>query len=142
MSENTRDPEITTLEAALAELAPRPAAINRDRLMFEAGRRAAQRHSWLAPGIAAVLASAVTMAVALLGYHPEPRVVQVQVPAAPVQGFSQFQEALIIDDARWERRAEALRLRNDIIERGLDALPPPTIDDGPSPPINLDNLMQ
>jgi hypothetical protein len=141
MSENIRDPEMTSLEAALAELAPRSAGINRDQLMYQAGRSAARRNGWLAPGIAAVLASAATVAAVLLVHHPEPQIVRVPATNRAVQPSPRPNTALAVNDIRWEERADALRLRNEILDRGVEALPAPAADDSREPPLTIDRLL-
>src|SRR5207248_11149477 len=42
MPESPLDPELTALSAALGRLAPAAAALDRDRLLYEAGRRSAR----------------------------------------------------------------------------------------------------
>src|SRR5215471_8647832 len=75
MSENISDPEMIALEAALTELAPRPPGINRDQLMFQAGKRAARRYRWALPCASAVIASTATLLIVLGFYHPQPQFV-------------------------------------------------------------------
>jgi hypothetical protein len=86
MPEPARDPEVTALEAALAGLAPAPAVLDRDRLMFRAGLAASRRPGWLWPCAAGVLGlAAVTLAV-LLALRPGPVVVErVIVREVPVR---------------------------------------------------------
>lgn len=85
-------PGLTELESALKALAPTPAVVDRDRLMFEAGaasaRRsvsAARRLAW--PSIAAALGLIVAGESAALILRPGPRVVErvvvVREPAVP-----------------------------------------------------------
>jgi hypothetical protein len=140
MSENIRDPEMTALEAALAELAPRSATIDRDQLMFQAGRRAARRNGWLVPGVAAVLASAATVSAVLLFYHPEPQIVRLPLTkvAPPASSPSHIASA----NDSWLQCVEGLRLRNEVLQSGLDALPKPPTTEEHQEPLNIDSLFQ
>jgi hypothetical protein len=78
-------PELAAIESALAALAPRPARLDRDRLLYEAGRLAAlQERSWKRYGWpAAAAALAATLLVSLI-VRPEPQIVErvVRVPIA------------------------------------------------------------
>ncbi|MHB1557553.1 MAG: RNA polymerase sigma factor, partial [Isosphaeraceae bacterium] len=87
-----QEPGLTELESALKALAPAPAVVDRDRLMFEAGaasaRRsvsAARRLAW--PSIAAALGLIVVGQSAALVLRPGPKVVErlvvVREPAVP-----------------------------------------------------------
>src|SRR5438105_1161809 len=79
------DPDLTALAARLAGLTPAAPALDRDRLFFAAGRRAAGRRAWawpLATGLCAALAFGSG---ARLAPTPAParvpEIVSVQVPA-------------------------------------------------------------
>src|SRR6516225_6587980 len=79
------DPALEALAGALRGLAPRPAEIDRDRLMFHAGRASAPR-GWAWP-LATAASAAAAVALALLLWarpEPPPRIVErvVYVPAA------------------------------------------------------------
>ena len=56
MSQESFDPKLIALESALASLAPAAGAINRDKLFFHAGQRAASRRGWLWPCATVTLA--------------------------------------------------------------------------------------
>ena len=132
MSENIPDAEVTQLEAALAALAPRPASLDRDRLMFLAGQRAAVRRGWVLPCAAAVLAAAATLLAVLLLYQPPTRIVYVDVP----QPQSPAPSAVAQDvDAGQPPSGEYILLRNRVLTAGVDALPrlPPDPSSGPTP---------
>ena len=102
MSENIRDPEMIAIEAALTELAPRQAGINRDQLMFQAGKHAARRNRWVLPCASAVIASTATLLIVLGFYHPQPQFVDLPAPAvAPT-----FRDQLAVSDDGWRERAE------------------------------------
>jgi hypothetical protein len=56
MSQESFDPKLIALESALESLAPAAGAINRDKLFFHAGQRAASRRGWLWPCATVTLA--------------------------------------------------------------------------------------
>jgi hypothetical protein len=56
MSPESFDPKLIALESALASLAPAAGAMNRDKLFFHAGQRAASRRDWLWPCATVTLA--------------------------------------------------------------------------------------
>src|SRR5262249_29750729 len=131
MSENIRDPEMIALEAALTELAPRPAGINRDQLMFQAGRRASRRCRLALPCASACFASTVTLLIVLGFSHQQPQFVEVAAPAVGPTARDQLAGA----DDGWLDRAEGLRLRNEVLEHGIDALPRPSLSEEREPPL-------
>jgi hypothetical protein len=138
MSENIRDPEMIAIEAALTELAPRQAGINRDQLMFQAGKRAGRRNRWALPCASALIASTATMLIVLGFYHPQPQFVETPAPhAGPT-----VRDQLPVSDDGWRERAEGLRLRNEVLERGIDALPRPSLSEERDPPLTIDSLLQ
>src|SRR5207253_10879014 len=59
MSSETHDPELASLAAGLAKLAPSAGQLDRDQLLFRAGQASAGQRGWLWPGMAAFLAFAV-----------------------------------------------------------------------------------
>lgn len=75
--------DVTELEAALASLSPRASRVDRDQLLYLAGRASAEqtsvgnlRRPWLWPAATAVSASAAVVLAVLLLARPEPRVVE------------------------------------------------------------------
>jgi hypothetical protein len=129
-------PEMNALADALAGLKPRPAALNRDVLMYGAGRASAAR-GWKWP-----LATAITSLVALglgvaLLVRPQPRVVErieyvkveIPVPAPPTPetppASTPADAATLVtheDDA--PPRSGARRLEDHLLRWGFDGLPP------------------
>jgi hypothetical protein len=79
MSESLNDPNLKNIEAAFRALTPATPSLARDRLLYEAGRRAASRHIW--PALTGVLA----VTTAMLGWHvavqPDQAVQIVYLPA-------------------------------------------------------------
>jgi len=145
--EGTLTPTERQLEAALGALAPAASGIDRDALMFRAGRASARRgmYGWRAGTL--VLAAALTCS---LVTRPRPgaqprvveRVVRVEVekpapspPRAPVVG-----QALPFG-LRWAGNARYLKLRNEVLERGLSALPEPDPSAPAGPRETLEQLL-
>jgi hypothetical protein len=115
-------PELLKLESALASLAPRPAALDRDWVMFLAGRAAARetgrrRGAWLWP-----CATAASLLLALgLGLRG-------QWPIGPSQ-----EEAEVAAAASSSERPgpnSYFKLRELVLTRGVDDLPDPTASSG------------
>lgn len=79
------DPKLTAAETALRSLLPVPARIDRDRLMFEAGRRASYRGAWpIATGAFAALSAllALRLAFAPAPVEPAPVMATNSIPAS------------------------------------------------------------
>ncbi len=82
-------PDLKPIESALAILVPQPARLDRDRLLYEAGRLAGRsgrsnRRRFVWPAIAAALAA---MLVVSLVARPEPRIVE-RIVRVPVEAPS------------------------------------------------------
>jgi hypothetical protein len=139
MSERPLGPELAALESALLALAPAPAGINRDRLLFRAGQASASRRGWAWPAATAALALvAVALGSAwLLRPGPPERVerVYVRVPAgdkgiqaSPMETPSPSRRADAAPLApergnEWDDTERYLKLRNQVIALGADSLP-------------------
>ena len=125
-AEEPLKPELAALQAALASLTPQAAGLDRDRVMYLAGRAAAcqtarrRGAAWLWPcATAASLMLAVVLG--LRGQRPsQPAPVAASAPA-PYQS-----------DAN-----EYFKLRELVLARGVDALPEPTVssDRGDAQPL-------
>ena len=114
------------LEAALASLAPARPAIDRDRLLYQAGLlagRSAYRR-WAAVATAAAVVLAATLAVvATFPRGATERIVYVRRAAKPDQ--PRRLEPWTVGIATGEApRAEYLHLRSEVLAKGLGALPP------------------
>jgi len=142
MSRNTPEPELTDFERSLAALAPSPARFDRDRLMYEAGRRSVlnqpRRRLW--PALAASLAAVAAGQAIALSRPPAPkiveRVVMVREPTAEPERPDKPAPVVILS-----RRAEPevrrplslgepadftyLQLNRRVERFGLDGLPEP-----------------
>jgi len=155
MSQPTHDPELTAVERALAGLAPSAGALNRDALMFAAGR-ASVRRGWAWPCAATVstLAAAVLVTVLLFRPAPEPvvRYVSVPVPTPPPETAPAPRppaESVAQDDSPAPRSSsprpglDALTLRHQMErwnDAGLPNLPLAASDEKPAAPGELLDL--
>lgn len=122
-----QDPALSPIEAALAALTPARAALDRDRIMFAAGRASSRpsrgfRVPW-AP-LAAVLALVSAVEGALLAYRPEPEVVYRAVAARePAPAPPPVVAAARVDFGLG--RTPHDRLAAQVLRYGLDGLSPP-----------------
>jgi hypothetical protein len=138
MSDDVRDPKLAAVEAALRGLAPAPARVNRDRILFTAGARSVRRGLlWpVATAVSLVLVGVLGVAHVLRPAVREvERVVHVPVPLervphppmppehppepAPESPSHTRPESL----ARAPAPEGYLRLRNQVVRFGVDALP-------------------
>jgi hypothetical protein len=139
--------DLSDLEKLLAALPPRPAALNRDQLLFRAGQ-ASMRRSWAWPFAAVVMAMAAGCMATILVLRPLPepviRMVQVQVPVsaplvakdagpqepgpAPPAGFHEAPSPTM---SYWKMQQQALRF-------GVEGLPP-TATAGEVAPMGIDS---
>ncbi|HET6427804.1 MAG TPA: hypothetical protein VFJ30_05310 [Phycisphaerae bacterium] len=129
------------LERALASLAPAAPPLDRDRLMFQAGRAAGRRGRWFWPSTSAVAVVAVVLAVSLT-VRPQPRQIE-RVVFVPVESGGAVSVAGPEPEAaedRWADHARYAAIRNAMLAKGPDALPtsppaaaatqrPPTLED-------------
>ena len=172
MSEPIHDPADASLAEKLTAYAPRPPRIDRDQLMFEAGRAAAAVELSSAPGPrsqspsrwfwpASTLAmSALSLALtAVLITRPDPPERIVYVPTEP--GSTQVVDEKSFQAADVPTRAKAtgdspaltlaslpdnhpLKLRQIALTEGVDALVPAVTDSAPrmTPPLSRGALLQ
>lgn len=135
MSSEPLDPRVAAVEAALARLAPAPANLDRDRLLYLAGRASAGGRQWAWPTVTAaamLLAAGLGIALAL---RPAPPVVErivtivVKEPAPPVPEAPSEPPAprpvVVRAEARDPDWSDYLRLRQQVSRWGVDALPAP-----------------
>jgi hypothetical protein len=135
MSEERMNTELAAFEAALVRLQPQPATLDRDRMMFLAGQAAAaQPGSWRRAlavcsgplALAVNLLLAITLGMLLVS-HRNPavaeRIVYVSTNAAatvPADVGAEPANRAFAADNDWGRY---LKLRREVLFRGLDALP-------------------
>jgi hypothetical protein len=111
---------------ALGRLRPAAAGINRDELMFQAGRAAAGRGRWCWPCVSSALAVALCVS---LAFHMASKPQSLTEPTwALVE--DQHLTGLQADTAQSPAPAgdgQYVLLRNKVLERGLDNLPEPAL---------------
>ncbi len=134
-NENSLTPEERDLEAVLARLQPAKTSIDRDRLMFLAGRRSVRRYGWIWSSIAALLAVALTVSLATrpaakpaepFSYASQdaPTATETVTPSGPSMGQSKF---------------SYIQIRNVILNQGIDALPMPELPPVSGNPLSCTN---
>jgi hypothetical protein len=148
MSPEARPPDITALEAALAQLAPNPERFNRDRVMFQAGQQslARNRNGWRW-ATAVMTLVAVTLGVTHLGRPAPPtevRIVYVPAPAeAPVVPANTEDDPppqrpggnLVAQRGPGKPAMDYLERRQLVLRWGVEELPrPAAVPPPPRPP--------
>lgn len=139
MSEERMNRDLKAVEAALSSLTPTPSGVKRDRLMYLAGRAAAEERSatggrlpvsWLWPcaTAASVLVAVAFAAMWFAGGKPEVRIVYrdlpVRVPEQPQQPTVPTDENVEPASPRKQWRTDYLRLRHLVMTEGIDAAIP------------------
>jgi len=134
------DPGLNEVAAALGALRPNPPALDRDRLLFRAGRASAPR-PWPWQLTAAVSATAAALLAALLVFRPAPtpveRVVVVHdlAPAPPKPEETPAPPAAVEaapPTYSWPNTPYR-RLEDNVLRWGLDGVPqPPPSAEGPA----------
>jgi hypothetical protein len=149
MSEPRLDDNLGQLEAALKALAPVPARLQRDLVLFRAGQISARRLAWAWPGAAALLAVvAASLGMLLLvrpGPSASPRPIVVVLPQPdpgpkpgppvtvdpPVTAAPGSQG--LANNLTFGRLPDGyLRLREEMLRWGVDALPLPAVPSSPA----------
>jgi hypothetical protein len=128
MPEFPIDPELAALSNLLGGLAPRPSAVDRDRLLYEAGRRSVRR-SRLWPVIAGMFAILSVDLGARLAYAP-PRTEIVYVTKSADENHASMDEerpASVVYESNSETYVPGspgyVGLRNQVVRFGADSLP-------------------
>ncbi len=122
--EQTLTPAEQELASALGGLVPAAAGIDRDRMMFQAGRASARRRGYVWQGATAALAFALGLSVIGL---PAPRQVErivyvtKEVPGLPGEHWASADSPRRASDLS-QVEGSYLELRNEVLARGLDAL--------------------
>jgi hypothetical protein len=126
MSEDLHDPELTTLETALAGLRPTPGGLDRELLMFRAGQASARRWPWPWQGATLALAVAVAVLGTLLARRPTIReivLVEVDKPAPALVEVEMLPPPVpaavpppALPRERVATRSEYLRLRDEMLQ--------------------------
>lgn len=149
-------PDLSATEAALAALAPAPAALDRDRLMFQAGRAAGGAAGWGWPAATGALtALAAALALVMVLRPPvvtETVVVHVPVEVTPAPAPPKPEPDTPADSSPVTSRPADLaalppvapgylRLQDQILRWGLDALPAGRPAAPAEPPITVEQLL-
>jgi hypothetical protein len=138
MSPETHDPELASLAAGLAKLAPSAGRLDRDQVLFRAGQASARQRGWLWPGVGAFLALALGAVGIGDWLRPAPQRVQcvvyqrVEPPASPAEQIADRQPATPYAVPTTSDEVEArlteqsyVRLQRLVFAFGVDALPNP-----------------
>ena len=126
MQEDRLTPSERELELVLGGLNPVRTGIDRDRLMFQAGRASTKRQSHLWQAMSACLA---VVLVASILYRPAPPTVEhgTTVVASQAQPSPSTKVAMQLYDVAggryFEPVSDYVRLRGAVLRRGIDALP-------------------
>src|SRR5258708_838932 len=135
-------PELTELEDALRGLAPRPAELDRDAIVFRAGQRAARRSWWWPVALAGSTTTAVVLGV-LLALRPAPQVIE-RIVYVPVEQTAPAPSPIPEPPPTEDLASPFLhtprgRLQEHLLRHGLDGLgePPPPPSRDMFPPFTL-----
>jgi hypothetical protein len=139
-SDEPARPELTFLERALGGLAPRPARLDRDALLFRAGQSAAPRR-WLWPCSTAVATTVAVVLGVLLAVRPQPTVIERIVPVPALEpttvekpsAAEPAPETPEVPDSWTPRR----RLQEHLLRHGLDGLGEFSPEPEPPPRSNI-----
>jgi hypothetical protein len=131
MSERSEESELTALESALRELRPQPETIQRDALMYRAGR--ASVRGWIWPAATFGSATAALVLGMVLWIRPQPPVVYVVVPAPAEEASPSPISSPLADQTERGAWSRYVRLQEQVSLYGLDGLPAPSGTDE-SPP--------
>jgi hypothetical protein len=122
-SESEHDPTLKAFEAALGHLTPELASFDRDRVIFEAGKKSQPRR-WLLPSC--FLASSLGwLGLGVVWFLDTPvtheRVVFVQMPASPVAIVTKSEPEPEPQELSWLRLNEAL-VKNQTMPRSVSTV--------------------
>jgi len=145
------DRELAALEAALKTLTPTACPLDRDQLFFRAGQASVRSRRWLWPAIASLLALTSGTLGALLAVRPGPEIVErlvyIQEPVKPVVPQPVVPDPPADSPRRQDVKPEDtmtsspvdlpgdyLRLRQQVLRWGVEAIPAPMSLAGPGEP--------
>lgn len=126
MQDDRLTPSEERLEAALGSLKPGAASVNRDALMFAAGRASARRQHYVWQGISVSLLVLLAVSIATRPKPIEPQVREILVTASAQSSVAVPPTRRVsepIDVAEIEAAARYRRLQRAVLERGIEALP-------------------
>ena len=112
------------LTEALGSLRPMRASGDRDRLMFRAGQVSVRRGRRVWQGLTVLATVALCVSLLVHSQGPESgktvRVIAENPPVAPLM-IEWSSEPFVVGDGAY------LKLRNEVLEKGIDALPEPAV---------------
>jgi hypothetical protein len=157
MSEQARDPALNALESKLTSLTPLPSALDRDYLLYHAGRASMRGAGWFWPTATWILLVVTAGLTFILLYRPvqrlDPQIVEriVYVPSEPAPATvpssrvnpppSHALATYAIDEEREREQADNVRIRQQVYRFGVDSLPAPRSNDLSEKPLPMDPLM-
>lgn len=146
MSHESLPPDLEAVQAALGALRPFAGHIDRDGLMFRAGRRAARRQT-VACSAASALVAAVLVGLAVGVGTPRQTVatrVYVRVEPPPRQELPQSiaPERAVARKDEEPSTPSYLALRQQVVAHGVEALPVPRWHMPTDPPLTLNSLLE
>lgn len=120
------------LADALGQLRPAPSRLDRDTLLFEAGRTAGRRGRAGWPCISGTLAVALCVTLAMPYFANQP----VSPEPGPIATSANWlgSKDVSVDALAPPGQGEYLQLRDTVLEKGVDALPQPAISSSVFPP--------
>jgi hypothetical protein len=141
-------PELTALESALRDLAPVPAALDRDALLFRAGHSSVPRR-WFWPAATAFSTTVAVVLALLLVCRPAPQTVEcvARIPMDQPQAVPSPEDSPSESEATSVPRTFVpggsslhRRLEEHLLRWGLEGLgepPPPPPDNPYLPPVSF-----
>jgi hypothetical protein len=154
MSGQARDPALSALESKLTSLTPLPSGMDRDYVLYHAGRASARGAGWFWPSATGFLfVVTVALSFALL-YRPvqpidpviQERTVYLPAPTPPVSGMtnpsdSYYSAPDASADGHERELGDSVRLREQIIRFGVESLPSSRANTVAEKPLPMDPLM-
>ena len=138
MSEPSEGVNLNDLESALRELRPRPETLDREALMYRAGRASARGWGWpLATLVSSALALGLSIA---LSIRPAPATVYVDVKSPQSDAVISSPSPPFTEDAEFGAWLRYIHLQEKVSLNGLDGLPPSS--EAEEIPSSVDSLLQ
>jgi hypothetical protein len=160
MSEQARYPALSALESKLTSLTPLPSALDRDYLLFHAGRASVRGPGWFWPTATGFLLLVTAGLSFVVLYRPvqrlDPQIVErvVYVPSATtpppavtpservnLPPTSDLVATYAGDEDREKGQAENMRIRQQLFRFGVESLPAQRANDVVEKPLPMDPLM-
>jgi hypothetical protein len=159
MSEQARDPALNALESKLTSLTPLPSALDRDYLLYHAGRASVRGAGWFWRGATGFLLLVTVGLSFVLLYRPvqriDPEIVEriVYVPSVPTPApatnppdrgnppSGHLSAFYANDEDREKEQSDNVRIRQQAIRFGVDSLPTPHSNAVAEKPLPMDPLI-